>query len=221
MSTLLHIDGSARQARSISRELSKAFIEQWTERRPSDRIIRRDVGASPPPAIDEDWIAAAFTDPAERTDEQRSALAISDRLVDEVLASDVIVIGTGMYNYGLPAALKAWIDQVIRIGRTFTFDLARGEQPIEPILSGKILVTLTSTGEGLFGVGEPQAAKNHVEPQLDDCSRLLGVSHRIGTRVEWQEFDDERHEASRHAAVDALPRLMLEAEALLSEVDGV
>lgn len=210
MATLLQIDASARVTRSLSRGLTTAFTEQWLQLRPGDTVIKRDVGLNPPPAISEAWIAAAFTAPEQRTPEQQAILQVSDELLAELEPADLIVIGTPMYNYGMPAALKAWIDQVIRIGRTFSFDLARGEQPIEPILTGKTLVILSATGEGGFELGGVHAAMNHLEPHIVTASRLLGVtSHRV-IRIEYQEFGDDRHQRSIQAAHDAIPGLVAE-----------
>lgn len=86
---------------------------------------------------------------------QQRALALSDELVDELERAEVLVLGTPMYNYGMPTALKGWVDHVIRINRTFSFDLARGDFPLRPILSGKTLVLLTSSGEFGFDRATP------------------------------------------------------------------
>ncbi len=204
MATLLKIDASARVTRSLSRGLTTAFTEQWLKSRPNDTLITRDVGLNPPPAISESWINAAFTAVKNRTLEHQEVLKVSDQLLEELEPANLIVIGTPMYNYGMPAALKAWIDQVIRIGRTFSFDLARGEQPIEPILTGKTLVILSSSGEGCFERGGVHAAMNHLDPHIVTASRLLGVSEHHVIRIEYQEFGDDRHQQSiqsAHAAI--------------------
>lgn len=208
MATLLKIDASARVTRSLSRGLTTAFVEQWLKSRPDDPIITRDVGLNPPPAISEAWSAAAFTALEKRTLAQQEVLKVSDQLLEELEPADLIVLGTPMYNYGMPAALKAWIDQVIRIGRTFSFDLARGEQPIEPILTGKTLVILSSSGEGGFELGGVHAAMNHLDPHIVTASRLLGVSDHYVIRIEYQEFGDDRHQQSIESAYAAIPGLV-------------
>jgi FMN-dependent NADH-azoreductase len=208
MATLLRIDASARVTRSLSRGLTTAFTEQWLKSRPNDTLIPRDVGLNPPPAISEAWIAAAFTAPQQRTPEQQEALKISDQLIEELELANLIVIGTPMYNYGMPAALKAWIDQVIRIGRTISFDLARGEQPIEPTLTGKTLVILSASGEGGFGFGGVHAAMNHLDPAIITASRLFGVSEHHVIRIEYQEFGDDRHQQSIQSAHATIPSLV-------------
>lgn len=209
--TLLHIDASAQlEERSHSRKLTQSFIDRWTRLRPHDRVIRRDVGRSPIPAIDQNWIAAAFTKPEDRTPAMTGRLALSDELVDEVIASDVIVMGVPMYNYGVPAALKGWIDHVARIGRTFSFDLARGDVPIEPILSGKTLVVLSARGEFGFEPGGMREHMNALDPALAACAHYFGVArdniHTI--TVEYQEFKDERYRRSVAKAEAAVPDLV-------------
>jgi len=214
---LLHLDSSARLSRSLSRRLSRAFMDAWLALRPEDRVLRRDLATDPPPHVSEAWIAAAFTPAERRTEAMTAALAWSDRALAEVEAADLIVMGVPMYNYGMPSALKAWFDQVIRVGRAFSFDLGRGDRPIEPILAGKKLVVLSARGEFGFGPGESRAQDNHLDPHLSTCARLIGVDagsiHSVA--IEYQEFGDERHARSiaeaERAAVALAARLASEA----------
>ncbi|MGP1256440.1 MAG: FMN-dependent NADH-azoreductase [Kiloniellales bacterium] len=201
--TLLHIDASAQlHERSHTRRLTKSFVEHWRSLRPEDRVIPRDVGRSPIPAIDHEWIASAFTAPKDRTPAMIERLTLSDALIDEIISSDIIVMGVPMYNYGVPTALKGWIDQVARIGRTFSFDLARGDVPIEPILSGKTLIVLSARGEFGFAPGGVRAHMNALDPALAACAHYFGVArddiHTVA--VEYQEFKDARYRRSVAAA---------------------
>jgi len=209
--TLLHLDASAREKRSLSRSLSQQFIEQWQNNHQNSHILRRDLGKNPPPAITEAWIGAAFTPSDQRSDAQNTVLTLSDQLIAEVKTADLIVMGTPMYNYGMPAALKAWFDQVIRINQTFSFDLARGDYPLAPILTGKTLVVLTSSGEFGFAPGGFREQENHLVPHLKNCAKFLGVDtkkdfHHIG--IEYQEFGDTRHQQSIQQAQEAVPLLV-------------
>ncbi len=206
MTTLLRIDASARTSRSTTRALSDRFFGLWLARRPNDEHILRDVGANPPSIITEDWIAAAFA--KERSQKEADLLALSNDLIAEVAVANIIVMATPMYNYGMPAALKAWFDQVVRVDKTFTFDLARGDAPLEPVFSGKTLVLLTSWGEFGFGPGEVNEGRDSLTPHIRTASRYLGVEtvHHVG--VEYQEFGDHRFEASRNAAHAALEPLV-------------
>lgn len=143
MSKMLHIDTSVRAAinpnpnhNSISKNIASRLVSSWKNKRPMDEYIYRDVGMNPPPFITQDWIDAVFTPENKRTQAQCDVLSISDQLIAEVSSSDIILISSPMYNYGMPAQLKAWFDQIIRINKTFDFDLARGDFPLQPLLSG-------------------------------------------------------------------------------------
>ena len=207
---VLKITASARDDRSLSRELASRFVTEWLDRRPDDAVVERDLALDPPPFVTEPWIAAAFTADQDRTDAQRRLLARSDRLIAELEAADVIVVATPMYNYGMPATLKAWFDQVIRVNKTFSFDLSRGDFPLRPVLRGKTLVVLTSTGEFGFAPGGARAHMNHLLPHVTTCAFYLGVAeqdvHHVG--IEYQEFRDDRHARSVADAHRALPGLV-------------
>ena len=203
MPTLLRIDASAQlEERSLTRHLTGLFTQNFLAQAPETKVITRDVGLNPIHAIDHKFIHAAFTPPEEREPWMSERLALSDELVDEVIAADIVVLGAPMYNYGMPTALKGWIDHIARIGRTFSFDLARGDTPIEPILSGKRLVVLSSRGEFGFAPGGVRAHLNALDPALAACAHYFGVAQAdIDTiAIEYQEFKDARHEASVESA---------------------
>jgi FMN-dependent NADH-azoreductase len=195
--------------RSLTRKLGQLFVERWRRVSPDTIVVDRNLAAAPPPFVTEDWIAAAFTLPERRTSAMRDALVPSDHLISEVRAADVIVIGAPMYNYGMPAVLKAWFDQLARIGETFTFDLARGDWPIQPILGGKTLVVLSARGEFGFEKNGPRERMNALDPGIAACAHYLGVApgdHHLVT-IEFQEFKDARHAASRAAAEEQVGTL--------------
>lgn len=208
MTTLLHIDASPRGDRSVSRKLSKSFVEHWLTHEPGATVIARDVGRDPPPLITEAWVAAAFTAPGDHTAEQRDELRLSDELIDELDRANVIVIGAPMHNYGMPAALKSWFDKVIRIDKTFSFDLARGDFPLEPVMRGKTLVVLSSRGEFGFGPGGVRETMNHLEPHIFTCAHYLGVQESHLIAVDYQEFNDDRYRRSLADAFAAIPVLV-------------
>jgi len=210
--TILRIDASPRRTRSLSRGLGDRFIEAWRDYRADEPIIHRDLAVSatdtPVPLVSEAWIAAAFTAEAERTPEQRALLAPSDQLIDELAAADTLVITTPMYNYGMPAALKAWVDQIVRINRTFTFDLARGDHPLRPTMAGKRLVLLTAHGEFGFAGDGPRADMDHLAPHLHTLAPYLGADEVHHIAIEYQEFGDDRHRRSLAEAHAAIPPLV-------------
>lgn len=213
---LLHIDSSARlhgsdthPHGSHSRRLSQRFVRRWRELNPADEVVVRDVGLAPPAPVSDRWIHAAFTPLARREPWMAEVLAESDRLIDELLAADVIVAGVPMYNFGMPAQFKAWIDNVVRVGRTFGFDRQREGEPYWPMLSeaGKTLVLLGSRGDYGYGDGERLAANNHVEPAVLTPMRYLGITDSHGVAIESDEFGGEALRESIERAqtqVDAL-----------------
>jgi len=205
--TLLRIDASARTERSLSRDLGDRFVAEWRKYRPDAEVIVRDVGVSPPPFVSQRWIAAAFKPAAERTDDDADVLRQSDELIDELARADTLLITTPMYNYGMSATLKAWVDQVVRINKTFTFDLARGDHPLEPVMTGKTLVILTAHGEFDFQTGGRRAHMNHLDPHIRTVARYLGVSRTHHIAIEYQEFGDDRHQRSLASARAQIPPL--------------
>ncbi|MGR6467939.1 FMN-dependent NADH-azoreductase [Rhizobium sp. PAMB 3182] len=199
MTTLLRIDASAQlENRSLTRRLTTLFTDEFMKGDPQSRVITRDVGMDAVPPIDHRFIHAAFTPPAEREAWMNDRLALSDQLIDEVISADVILLGAPMYNYGMPSTLKVWIDHISRIGRTFSFDLSRGDFPIQPILSGKKLVVLSARGEFGFAPGEVRSHLNALDPGIAACAHYFGVAtDDIETvAIEYQEFKDARHTRS-------------------------
>jgi FMN-dependent NADH-azoreductase len=110
---LLQIDSSAR-ADSVTRRLTATFAEEWKANHPTGELIHRDLSTTPLPLITDEWSATQI-DPSELTPSQRSYLATSDALIEEVLAADIILIGAPMYNFAISSLLKAWIDQIVQL----------------------------------------------------------------------------------------------------------
>ncbi len=215
MTTILHLDTSARsldksrsQHNSISRSLADSFREQWKNRIDNTKFIYRDLSENPPNFINEQWISAAFTPEEERTNDQKNLLALSDELIDEIIESNIILLSTPMYNYGMPAVLKAWFDQVIRVNRTFSFDLSRGDYPLQSTLSGKAMVLITSSGEFGFRTGGIREKMNHLGPHIEVASQYLGVEDFYEIGSEYQEFNDDRHLKSLQCANAEISKLV-------------
>ncbi|MCY1063802.1 NAD(P)H-dependent oxidoreductase [Nannocystis sp. RBIL2] len=199
MHKLLVVDASGRVTRSITRRLARRFAEVWRAREPQGVVLQRDVGLEPPPPVDEPWIAAAFGDPEARSEAGRAALRTSDALIDELEAADAVVIGAPMYNFGMPAQLKAYFDQVIRVSRTFGFDAAAAE-PYQPLLRARPVVVIVSLGDGALNPGGALAHLNFLEPHLRTCLGFIGLTDVTFVRVGFDEFQDGRFRASVAAA---------------------
>lgn len=169
--SLLLLNVSPRAERSGSRQLSSEYLTAWRAAHPQGRTILRDIGVNPPPAVSEAWIAGAYSPSAQHTPAMREAIGVSDTFVDELLAATEIVIATPIYNFNIPAALKLWIDQIARPGRTFSVD-ASG---YKGLLAGRTVKVLVSSG-GDFRPGRPAAAMNFAEPYLRGVFGFLGVN---------------------------------------------
>ncbi|MHA7876466.1 FMN-dependent NADH-azoreductase [Roseivivax sp.] len=135
--TVLHIDTSARREGSVSRDLTARVVDQLG----ADKVIERDL-ATPLPAVDAEWIGANFTPEADRSEDQRAALALSDSLIEELRAADTLVIGVPIYNFGTPVSFKTWIDLVARAGVTFRYT----EEGPEGLLKGKRAIVVVASG---------------------------------------------------------------------------
>ena len=172
MAHILHIDSSPRGERSISRAVTKDFITNWKQAHPDDTVTYRDLGHQPVPHVDEPWIAAAFTPPPDRSPELNQAIATSDALVDEFLAADRFVFGVPMYNFGVPSTFKAYIDQIVRVGRTF----AVNEQGFQGLVdSSKKMLVITARG-GSYQQGTPAATYDLQEPYIRAVFGFIGIT---------------------------------------------
>ena len=146
MTHALRLDASMRRTGSVTRDLTDRIVAALAPQTVTVRDLADGV-----PLITEDWIGANFTDPDARTDDQRAILAHSDALVAELEAADTIVIGLPIYNFGVPAALKAWVDLIARARRTFRYT----ETGPEGLLRGKrAIIAVASGGTAVDGAGD-------------------------------------------------------------------
>lgn len=169
MAQVLHINSSVRNNGSISRQLTGEFIAQWKTAHPDDVIVERDLAAKPIPHLTEQMMGAFFTPAEQRSPDQAATVTLSDQLVEELLASDVIVIGAPMYNFSVASSLKAWIDHVARAGLTFNYT-ANG--PVGLAKNKKVYV-FTSRG-GVYSQGPGKAMDFH-ETYLRGVLGFLGM----------------------------------------------
>jgi FMN-dependent NADH-azoreductase len=199
----LVINASGRVTRSVTRRLTQHFADGWLARHPDATIVNRDVGMHPPSAITEPFIAAAFTPAAARTPEMHLELAPGEAMIQELFDAEAIVMGVPMYNFGMPAQLKAFFDQIIRVGRTFNFT-GDADNPYQPLIPSKPLVLITSTGTGGYAPGEPYEHLNFLEPHLTSLLHFVGLSDITPVRV---DFEEHKGEAFEHSLADAQERL--------------
>ncbi len=178
MANVLYINSSVRTAGSLSRQLSAEFIAKWQEGHPGDTVVTRDLALDPVPHLNEQTLGAFFTPAEARNAEQAFAVKLSDQLVDEVIAADVIVIGAPMYNFSVPSGLKAYIDQIARAGRTFKYT----ETGPVGLLTNKKVYIVTASG-GVYSEG-PAAGYDFLASYLRAVLGFLGITDISFIRAE-------------------------------------
>ena len=171
MPTLLHIDSSPLYGRSVSRQLTGAFVAQWKSSHPGAAVIDRDLAATPMPPINAEWVGAAYTPEEARNPQQKELLALSDKLLTELGQADEYVIGVPMHNFGVPSVLKLWIDQIARVGKTFAYV----DGAPKGLITGKKATFIIATG-GTYDAQTQMASFNFVEPYLRSVFGFLGVT---------------------------------------------
>lgn len=209
MAHLLHIDSSPRSFsqpttphQSVTRMLTQEFVSAWKSANPGTTLTYRDLGHNSVPHVDEQWIAGAFTPPEARTPELVEAIATSDALVDEFLAADYYVFGVPMYNFNVPSTFKAYIDQIVRPGRTFAID-ANG---YKGLVSGKKMFIITARG-GNFSPGSPAAAYDFQAPYLQAIFEFIGITDIQFIHAENQEGSGDTRTQAITQAREAIQKL--------------
>jgi FMN-dependent NADH-azoreductase len=184
--TILHIDSSPLGDKSVSRKLTAKLLSELKAKHPDTKIISRDFGAHPLPHLNALTIGAFFTPPDQRNQALAEAVKLSDQAVDELIAADIIVIGAPMWNFGIPSSLKAWIDHVVRAGRTFTYGAA-GVESLLP--TGKKVIIASSRG-GVYSEG-PMRAMDHQETYLSAVLGFIGLKDISFIRAEGVAMGEE------------------------------
>lgn len=202
MSNILVVQGSPRGERSHSRRLVETFLTAWQAAHPEALTTRREVGRTVIPPVNEAFIAAAFySEPQARPLIMQADLALSDTLVAELQAHDRLVIGAPMHNFSVPSGVKAWIDQIVRIGLTFNHSLDNGVPHYEPLVLGKKALVITSRGDFGFGPGGPLEAMNHADTLLRTALGFIGITDVTVVAAEGEE-SAERNFARSYAEAE-------------------
>ncbi len=198
---LLRIDSSARSS-SVTRQLTAKFVEEWKKNHPGGEVIQRDLATTVLPHITDHW-AATQLEPSQLTPAQRNYLSTSDRLIEELQAADTIVIGAPMYNFAIPSSLKAWIDQIVRMGKTIGY----GPSGARGLLGNKKVIIVTARG-GAYEKGTPTEKFDFQKPYLRHIFGFIGLTDVTFIRAENQA----REEAgpSLAAAAEEIGRLAAE-----------
>jgi FMN-dependent NADH-azoreductase len=180
---LLHVDSIIQGAHSISRQFSAEIVAKL--RLADLEIAYRDLAAEPVPHFSGSTLAAR----------QPAALVLSDKVMDEFLAADIVVVGAPMYNFGVPSQLKAWIDQLPVAGKTFRYS----EEGVEGLASGKRVIIASSRG-GIYSEGAPAAAAEHQETYFRSVFAFVGIPDIETVRAEGVAIGPEPKAAAIAAA---------------------
>lgn len=188
MMKLLEIQSSVRQEGSVSRSLSDEFVKAWQKVRVGTQHQKRDVGINPPAHPTGLWTKANYTLPADRSPEMTAILADSENLIEELLWADRLLLGVPMYNFSVPSTLKAYLDNVVRINRTFTFDPSA--YTFQGLTKGKKALIITPSA-GNFVVGSPLGAMNFCDTYLRSVLGFIGIEDVTVVAVPEQFMSDE------------------------------
>jgi FMN-dependent NADH-azoreductase len=203
MKNLLIVNSSPR-SQSVSRRLTRHFVEEWMAKNPDTKVVERDLAAEALPFLSENWIQAAYTPAGQRTAEQEELLRISDAVIGEVMAADVIVLGVPMHNFSVPASLKAWIDQIARVGETFSYGDS-GPKGLVP--SGKIVIAIVSRGAP-YVPDSPMAAMDFQVPYLQQVLGFMGLTDITFIHADKQGLGSEVAQRAVDQAVKSLSALV-------------
>ena len=194
---VLLINASSRKEGSVTRHLTSRLVEELNQHVGVANLTVRDLAASPLPFIDDAWIAANFTKADERDRHQHAVLAQSNKLVEELKAADVIIMGVPIYNFSVPAALKAWIDQVARAGLTFRYT---SDGPVGLLKGKRAFVAVASGGVPI------DSAVDFTTPYIRHVLGFIGINDVKVIAAERMNVDSE---ASRAKAEQQVQKAVL------------
>jgi FMN-dependent NADH-azoreductase len=182
---LLHIDSSVLADNSVSRKLTQQIVGQWTANHPGTTVDYLDLALAAPSHLSADSLGFRLGAAANLSDVQKHENAISEALVTQFLAADVIVVGAPLYNFSIPSQLKAWIDRVAQAGRTFKYT----EKGPQGLAGGKVVIVASTRG-GLYSTSEGGRAMEHQESYLQTVFGFFGITDVRIVRAEGLAMGD-------------------------------
>ena len=192
---LLHIDSSVLGDNSVSRQLTAEVVAEWKRTHAKTEVEHLDLALAPPSHLDGNSLGFRLPAGADLTDIQRRENAVSEQLVSQFLAADVIVVGAPLYNFSIPSQLKAWIDRIAQVGRTFKYT---EKGPVG--LAGGKTVIVASTRGGIYSTSDAGQAAEHQESYLKVVFGFLGIADVRFVRAEGIAMGDAPKSAALSAA---------------------
>ena len=176
---LLHIDSSILSDNSVSRQLTRNIVADWVETHPGTTVDYLDLAVQTPNHLSAESLGFRLPAGAALSEVQRQENAVSEALVSQFLAADVIVVGAPLYNFSIPSQLKAWIDRVAQVGRTFKYT----EKGPQGLAGGKVVIVASSRG-GVYSTSEGGRAMEHQESYLQTVFGFFGITDVRFVRAE-------------------------------------
>jgi FMN-dependent NADH-azoreductase len=204
---LLHIDSSPLGGNSVSRELTRRVVAEWRAAHPHTKVEHLDLAADAPSHLNVDSLGFRMGANADGLSAvQRKENELSEKLVSQFLAADVIVVGAPMYNFSVPSQLKAWIDRVAQAGRTFTYT----EKGPVGLAAGKTVIIASSRG-GMYSTNPALAGLDHQESYLKTVFGFFGITDVRFVRAEGVAMGEAAKKAALEAADVAIKAALAEA----------
>ncbi|MFB4304324.1 FMN-dependent NADH-azoreductase [Actinomadura sp. NTSP31] len=207
MARLLHIDSSVQGDGSVSRRLTARAAGIWRAAHPGGSVVYRDLGADPVPHLDSVGGISRLVPRDQHTDAQAASWALTEELVGEVTAADTILLGLPLYNYGVPSAVKAWVDHLIAPGLSYHPDTMAG------LLGGRDFVAIVSRGGG-YGEGTPKEGWDHATAWLPHGLAMTGLEPRFITA----ELTLAQHNPAMSSLVPLAEESRRQAEAAIDKL---
>lgn len=198
---ILHLNSGIFGDQSVSTQLSNKVIARLQQETPQATVVARDLASNPIAHLDAEILMAAGTEAAERNVRQQEELALTETLLEELFAADLVVIGTPMYNFSIPSQLKAWIDRIAQAGKTFRYT----ESGAEGLLTGKRAIVASARG-GFYSGGEA-VAMDHQESYLQNVLAFVGITDVTVVRAEGLNINATQREESIQSASSSIDTL--------------
>lgn len=200
---LLHIDSSILSANSVSRQLTKDTVTQWVSTHPGTTVEYLDLAVSTPSHLSAESLGFRMpAGAADLTDGQKRENAISEVLVSQFLAADVIVVGAPLYNFSIPSQLKSWIDRIAQVGRTFKYT----ETGPQGLAGGKTVIVASTRG-GVYSTSEGGRAMEHQESYLQTVFGFLGITDVRFVRAEGVAMGEVKKAEAMTEAANSIAKL--------------
>ena len=199
---LLHIDSSILGDHSVSRQLTQDTVAQWARKHPGTTVDYLDLAVNTPSHLSADSLGFRAPAGAEQTDVQQRENVISEALVTQFLAADAIVVGAPLYNFSIPSQLKAWIDRIAQVGRTFKYT----ETGPQGLAGGKTVIVASTRG-GVYSTNDWGRAAEHQESYLQTVFGFLGITDVRFVRAKGVAMGDAKKAEALAEAANGIAKL--------------